>query len=366
MLLDYDIYVTVALKLLDGNSEPYYSESNEIIQNILDAIDKKGVDTFELFSRTPRTIDFSQFTPRGHYTNSEELSRYFQAMMWLGRIELYLIPPISDDKPQTFNDIQRQIIDALLILKATKETSRSATINIIEFVYKLLIGESDNINLNQLFEIMNECKLDDPINLLDSMNVVKFQNTLKQKINADQKILSQILWSNDPFRTDYIKPATAFMMFGQRFILDSYVLSNVVYDKIKHRMLPNSLDMLFVLGNNSASDLLKHELNRYDDLPRNLAGLRYLMDSNDEEFWSSTFYNGWLYSIRTLRPPDDEARKELPEFMQTAAWWQEKMNTQCASWAQLRHDNLLYSKQSYSGFVCSFPYVFVEIGRAHV
>jgi hypothetical protein len=47
--------------------------------------------------------------------------------------------------------------------------------------------------------------------------------------------------------------------------------------------------------------------------------------------------------------------------MQTAAWWQQKMNTQLSSWAQLRHDNLLYAKQSYSGGVsCSYPEGYVE------
>jgi hypothetical protein len=47
--------------------------------------------------------------------------------------------------------------------------------------------------------------------------------------------------------------------------------------------------------------------------------------------------------------------------MQTGAWWQEKMNSQLASWSQLRHDNLLYAKQSYTGgFICSYPYSFVE------
>jgi hypothetical protein len=93
----------------------------------------------------------------------------------------------------------------------------------------------------------------------------------------------------------------------------------------------------------------------------NLAGLRYLAESYEDDFWSSSIYNGWLSAIRSLSPPDDTERKFLPEFMQTAAWWQQKMNTQCASWAQLRHDNLLYAKQSYSGGVtCSYPYGYVE------
>jgi hypothetical protein len=37
------------------------------------------------------------------------------------------------------------------------------------------------------------------------------------------------------------------------------------------------------------------------------------------------------------------------------------MNTQLSSWTELRHDNLLYAKQSYTGgTVCSYPYSFVE------
>jgi hypothetical protein len=47
--------------------------------------------------------------------------------------------------------------------------------------------------------------------------------------------------------------------------------------------------------------------------------------------------------------------------MKTGAWWQEKMNTQLGSWTELRHDNLLYAKESYTGQpTCSFPYSYVE------
>jgi hypothetical protein len=47
--------------------------------------------------------------------------------------------------------------------------------------------------------------------------------------------------------------------------------------------------------------------------------------------------------------------------MQTAAFWQKELNTQLTSWTQLRHDNLLYAKQSYTGgTICSFPYTYIE------
>jgi hypothetical protein len=37
------------------------------------------------------------------------------------------------------------------------------------------------------------------------------------------------------------------------------------------------------------------------------------------------------------------------------------LNTQLASWTELRHDTVLYAKQSYTpGYICSYPYGFVE------
>jgi hypothetical protein len=47
--------------------------------------------------------------------------------------------------------------------------------------------------------------------------------------------------------------------------------------------------------------------------------------------------------------------------MQTAAWADKMLQTQLASWAQLRHDTILYSKESYTGNVlCEYPAGYVE------
>jgi hypothetical protein len=51
----------------------------------------------------------------------------------------------------------------------------------------------------------------------------------------------------------------------------------------------------------------------------------------------------------------------LPAVAKTEAWARRTLNTQLASWAQLRHDTILYVKQSYtSGITCAFPDAYVE------
>ena len=205
--------------------------------------------------------------------------------------------------------------------------------------------------------------VDEASDALDAGVLTTFQETLSEQAWSMQRIQSQALSGGGILETDKIIPASAFLLFGQRFVIDSYVTSEVVFDRIEggvRRMLPKTLDVLFALGNNAAAQLLEGELDIFGYGP-NMAALRYLIDSYEDEFWQQSLYNGWLQSIRTLNPPEEAERENLPPFMQTAAWWQEKMNTQLAGWTQLRHDNLLYAKQSYTGIpLCSFPFTYIE------
>ena len=362
MVNDVDVYLTVPQNLLGKATAPTFSENTAVVNQLLSLIKAEQPDSFALFSSTPRTIDFSQFTPRGHYTQPP-LSNYFQAMMWLGRTEMYLIAPVSVDQPQTDADIQRQTIDAVLVNETTEAAGKDSLLEQIDGIIQFFAGQSDNITLPNIRTLVQETSLASADRLLDTLVWRNFQDTVAQKPYAFQRINSQILTS-DPMSPEQIKPAASFLLLGQRFVVDSYVTGNVVYDKIIYdnikilRMLPSTLDVLFSLGNDAAAQILKPELDQYK-YSSNLSTLRYLIDSYEPSFWQSTIYNGWLNSIRALNPPAD--RSVLPPFMQTAAWWQEKMNTQLSSWAQLRHDFILYAKQSYTaGSLCSFPESYVE------
>ncbi|MGE5679949.1 MAG: DUF3160 domain-containing protein [Bacillota bacterium] len=362
MLRDLDFYLTVARTLLEDNALPHYSENTAKVSEMLQFISTAKLEQIQLFSETLRFIDFSQFTPRGHYSRRPELTKYFKTMMWLGRIEIYLIAPRAINPSPSFSDLQRQTILANLVNEAIAKANLLSSYQEINGILEFFVGESDNVTIPNLISLKQLTQLKTADELLDSVKFVSYQDTLKNKSFAFQRILSQVIETgfNSP---DSIIPASSFLLLGQRFIIDSYITSQVVFDKINYqnfrykRMLPSSLDVLFALGNDASVQLLKKELEEFH-YETNLASLRYLVDSYDENFWKVSLYNLWLNSIRKLNPKD---RSKLPQFMQTGAWWQEKMNTQLASWAQLRHDNILYAKQSYSGMPgCSFPYAYVE------
>src|SRR5262249_46795613 len=50
----------------------------------------------------------------------------------------------------------------------------------------------------------------------------------------------------------------------------------------------------------------------------------------------------------------------LPTVAGTEAWGRRLLNTQLASWAELRHDTILYAKPSYSSILCEFPDAYVD------
>ena len=366
-LADADVYVTIARSLQAGTQlAPQYA-GRETVDALWKAIQAEKMTSMPLFSARPRKLDFSQFTVRGHYAREgyvQYLGPYFKTMMWLGRMDFLLTPPPAYDEPPWGRDeIRRMNIGAALVNELVELSGKRDLLDENDRIITFLIGESDNLTPGELAEIIRSVNLAGAGDLLNDTVFDLFQAALLNAPGAGQRILSDIFMMNP--LTDKPEPLpVSYRLMGQKFILDSYVFSNVVYDRIIYngekiwRPMPDPLDAMFVLGNDDALPLLKAQLDTYH-YSSQLSALRYLVDAYDDDFWGVSLYNAWLSAIRSLNPSAD--RSKHPYFMRTAAWDQEKLNTQLASWAQLRHDNLLYAKQSYTGGVsCSFPHSYVE------
>ena len=263
MLADADLYIGVAWKLLTEETRLKYPENLAAFNDILSLIAAESPSNALLFSTTPRVYDFSQFTVRGHYTEPAELGRYFQSMIWLGRTEFMLTKPVQHDVPQQSDeDIQRQVIGACLIAELIDLAGIETRLDGVDNLLELLVGESDNVRAAHLRGLLADLGIADPAELLDMQRVKDFQALLVTKPFANQRINSQILYSN-PMNPEQLQPPSAFLLLGQRFIIDSYVFGNVVYDKIMfqgtkvRRMLPSSIDALFALGTDAEAKFLE-------------------------------------------------------------------------------------------------------------
>jgi hypothetical protein len=96
-----------------------------------------------------------------------------------------------------------------------------------------------------------------------------------------------------------------------------------------------------------------------ENYQHNLLAARLTVDQRPAAAWEGTVYDGWLGALRELSKPTTD--KKYPEAMRTKAWAMKSLNTQLASWTQLRHDTVLYVKQSHTtGQACFYPAGFVE------
>ena len=135
----------------------------------------------------------------------------------------------------------------------------------------------------------------------------------------------------------------SFRFMGQRYIPDSEILQNLCNDA---RPFPKGLDVMGVLGSDRAYDILINVYRadrRWEEYPKKFSEVKEKFDSLPDETWRSNMYYGWLWVLNTLTEPFGDG---YPSFMANQAWQDKSLNTALASWAELRHDTILYGKQS--------------------
>lgn len=355
---DADLYLAVALGLLEGRAvEPVAgADASQIAEAVSDATKASGWLKREIFG-VKREIDFSQFTPRGHYTDWPELERYFRAMMWLGRTDFRLIETLSDGR-QVFH---RRQFNAMLALYSLMDSNTRARHQAIDSTIETFVGESDNMSVAEVAPLLEDLGVSS-VGEVEALSDQVIAEAIIAGNYGAQRIASQIIIN---LTEDELPLSRTFVLFGQRYVVDSHVFSNVTWARTDAmRMMPDPLDVAFgALANDHAAQLLEPELVRYAYAP-NLEQTRVLVDAHGDGYWDSNLYTGWLGALRTLSPSgdvSDPAAVGMPAVTGTEAWTRRILNTQLASWAQLRHDTILYAKQSYTdGAACEFPDAYVE------
>ncbi|HZF49449.1 MAG TPA: DUF3160 domain-containing protein [Polyangiaceae bacterium] len=359
---DADVFTAVAASLLTNQvvAPVAGGDAALIAELVAKAQAHEGARKVTLFG-VERDMDFSQFKPRGHYTDSPELEKYFKAMMWLGRVDFRMLET-KEDGSQVF---QRRQVEGALALRDLMGDSTQSRWGRIDGAIQAFVGESDYMTLPELSSLLKDLGVTDVADLASVPD-----DTIAQAIidggYGTQRISSHIMVNGLGGAT--LPLSSSFALFGQRYVVDSHVFSNVVYDRVQggkvKRMMPDPLDAAFAaLGNNQAGQLLMPQLTQYSYAP-DLHAMRLLVDAHPESFWKGNLYNHWLTSLRALSPSADIADWKtagLPEIATTEAWGRRLLNTQLASWAELRHDTILYAKQSYTGGAsCEFPDAYVD------
>lgn len=348
---DLNFYLGVAVSLLN-DGEVDSRESSAVKSFVAAAMQADGEQERVLFG-VERRIDFSQFKPRGHYAGDKGLESYFRAMIWLGRLDFRLIET-KDDGSQV---LRRRQVESVIALRRLLDSAAFSEYQAIDGTIGAFVGEHDYMTLEEVDELLGALDAPDGIAGVDD-------DTLASAIIAGQfgaqRIASQVM-RRQTGGASTLPLSLSFALFGQRYTVDSHVFSNVVYDRLPTRVLPSPLDVAFAaLGNDQALGLLGDELDSEAGLAGELFAMRSLVDEHSEQYWEGSLYTNWLSAIRALSTAGTPAA-DLPSVARSDAWGRRLLNTQLSSWAQLRHNNVLYVKQSYtSSAACEYPDAYVD------
>ena len=289
--------------------------------------------------------DFSQYKPRGHYTKNGILEQYFRAQMWYGRIN-FLIAQSGEDK-EVEKDSLRLMPAAMLIIDTVHKNPNLLTA--WEEVFSPitdLIGFSDDLSFNDVLPLWKEQNVSDLKSWAKKeKNLLAFMKLCHEKLRPPAISGNSVFYAaSETDEQGNRKPPMGWKLLGQRFTYDSYVHDQASSPRLYGRMWVTGLDIMKALGSHAADNLLAiEEYKAMPALKKVLDSLEKEFASSGKEFWNRSYYNQVLNQIRTQAKFEQGAGFY---FTETPAWNTKSLLSAHGTWAELRHDTILYVKQS--------------------
>jgi hypothetical protein len=320
------------------------------------------------------TEDYSQYIPRGHYTRSETLKRYFKALMWYGHTGFFINPRDPDITEEEAVSLTRR---AILVSSSLVGEAKEAWTAIYEPT-SFLVGRADDITVDDMETILIEVfgtAQPEPDALADESKIATVREKMKEL--PAPKILSATARAEGDTENRE-ENERSFRVMGQRYIPDSYAFQQLVWayvgEETNKRDFPMGLDIMTELGSDQAYRIEKEDFgqDQYKNWQEQIEKVNEEFTTRDPDLWPVNLYTGWLESLQQVMTfPADGA----PDFMKSRVWARKSLNTALGSWTELRHDTILYAKQSVtaegdggeepqsSGYVEPYPAFYAKIGE---
>ena len=294
------------------------NEANEEIKLIM-----KAEDQLSPLLHTDVNFPYSLFKPRGHYSRNEKAKRYFRAMMWLQTASMVNSNP---------DEVSKAVAIAYFYNKTKSRTDFEQMYDAITY----FMGEPDNVSIVWLAQLLREKYSSAKLSDLLGSNFSAIQAEINKKFATSNRIKPKQAVS-DPDKLNFMP---------QRYVPDNLVLGSMYDEKPNSdRAYPKGLDVFDAFGVKAAGNILDStdkSAKSWGDFDKT----RKQMASEFANFkdYNMTSYNKWMQVLTSMQ----NTQKDYPGFMQTPAWECKNLNTALASWAELKHDAILYAEQPMS------------------
>ena len=286
----------------------------------------EGID---VCSVSGQNEDYTQYKPRGYYEGDEKLEKYFRAMMWYGRI------------PFELQDEDAVRCASLITLAISEKPDDWKSIYDITSFFA---GTSDDPGYSIFSQI-----IEDSYGKIPTASELAADDSLFEKVVASAKKLDPPKINSIPVDETEEAVIPSYRFMGQRFTVDAAIMQRLVYryvdenDKGEKRYLPDTLDTAAALGSETAFSILEEQGDtNYKNYTDNLTVLQKIFGGDDPAIWNVSLYSGWL---NTLRPLFEKKGDGYPSYMKSDEWEKKDLETFAGSYAELKHDTILYAKQ---------------------
>jgi hypothetical protein len=351
---DLDLYLGLAVSF---NEQWNYKEKppsvlgqDEAVKSLYDTLWKsEGLVPIDIFGRQ-RMIDMSQYTPRGHYTNSDGLSNfesYFRAMTWLSRFEWNLVsrdsrsshPEASPDSRET----PREARIALALADLFRQSGALTELAVFDEVYSAFGGKREDVGIPALLALMDQHNI--------KPKDADAPEKLKLAIGKNFKRTARTHFMPQGVKELPVISTT----IGPRISADISSLTRLVHDNLPNRYELSAADVGYVLGQNRAEKYLENDLKTYPDLKKALDSSRTELANNAK---TSTDIQGSFLNALVALSQNPEG--SLPSFMKRDAYADLRLSSALVGYGQLRHTFVLLSGQGYDAYGCAIPEGYVE------
>lgn len=316
-------FIASGLKLLGEEPENLPEEAKKIYEEEIKKASSEGIVSSVI---SGRDVDFSQLKPRGHYTRSEELKKYFSGTMYFGQVGLFIE---NDGKPDEDSILQGLLLTHSIYKNPEILKTWEDLVEPIDF----LVESADDLSIREyartLYGVYGK---DFDINKLDD----------EKNLSSAYKVLSEY---PDPQVAGFMGKSFRFM--PQRAVMDSVLMQNVVDiardDKPSDRPIYSGLDLMTAFGSVKAREIQKEDpynshWDKYKERTEENISTVKKMDDLD---WQKNMYRGWLWMLKSY---DQKFGEGYPMFMRNDAWERKDLVSALGSFAELKHDTVLYGK----------------------
>ena len=318
-------YYAIAYELNTGKSLPVPASFSELVKEEINHVNAAETTRSRFLGYTearnmPMFI-YNIYRPRGHYTRNETLKRYFCAMMWLQNA------PFGTDKDDQ--------LEQALLLAQTIGGNANLTKQYKDITEPItyLMGMPDDVSILQVYAEIQKSGSTVSELINDKKKFDAIRKALEE-LSKKQSIIKPKFQASSPFKI---------CLMPQRYMPDSEVLQEMVdYESTPTlRDVPKGLDILASIGISSAERILIQELKEQEKWNKYTSNLEQMKKRMGEIDWNQTVANKWIAALKDV----NSKNAQYPKFMLSPQWDKKNLNTALASWAELKHDAILYAKQ---------------------